>query len=87
MPAAIAVRLSRRWCTRVAVAGSFGPVVGTTRITAVLFCIAAGVDAATPGCLASPAEICDTCCWELTPSATTSSGPLKPGPKFAVMMS
>src|ERR1019366_7050046 len=83
----IAARSSRSVCTRLAVAESFGPDFGISRISEMPFCAASGVTCATSGILLSAPAICwvSEALW--TPWATISSAPLKPAPKPSVVRS
>ena len=85
----MAVRSSRMRCTRVAVAVSFGPVLGMTWMISVLFWAAAGVTATTFGCAFRCATRSAGAVFEAAwlTSATTSRAPLNPAPKCALVRS
>ena len=71
------------------VLASWGAVLGIRVITAVVPASEAWGDrhAATPGIAARSLAIVALACFASSPEATTSSGPLKPGPKEVLIRS
>jgi hypothetical protein len=96
VPSALGIVSVRRWLMRLVVAASWGDVVGYTVMEATVTPGWVGLGTRvgpttflTPGCAAtSTATVCTTCWAEAeSASATSSSGPLKPGPNPADSMS